>query len=53
MLKNGHNNKRFVKICYFGLVVIHKFAKQSHTDDRGNIKYRVIDGRKYDTKADI
>jgi serine/threonine protein kinase len=55
-LKNGHNNNRFVKICDFGLIAIHKLAKQSHTEDRGNIKYaapQVIDGRKYDTKADI
>jgi serine/threonine protein kinase len=53
--KNGENN-RFIKICDFGLIAIHKFAQQSHTQDRGHIKYaapEVLDGRKYDLKADI
>jgi serine/threonine protein kinase len=52
---NGENN-RFIKICDFGLIAIHKFAQQSHTEDRGQIRYaapEVLDGRKYDFKADI
>jgi serine/threonine protein kinase len=52
---NGENN-RFIKICDFGLIAIHKFAQQSHTQDRGHIRYaapEVLNGRKYDTKADI
>jgi tRNA A-37 threonylcarbamoyl transferase component Bud32 len=52
---NGENN-RFIKICDFGLIAIHKFAQQSHTKGRGHIKYaapEVLNGRKYDTKADI
>jgi hypothetical protein len=52
---NGQNN-RFIKICDFGLIAIHKFTQQSHTEDRGHISYaapEVLIGRKYDTKADI
>jgi hypothetical protein len=52
---NGENN-RFIKICDFGLIAIHKFAQQSHSQDRGHIRYaapEVLDGRKYDFKADI
>ncbi len=52
---NGENN-RFIKICDFGLIAIHKFAQQSHTKDRGHIRYaapEVLDSRKYDFKADI
>jgi hypothetical protein len=52
---NGQNN-RLIKICDFGLIAIHKFAQQSHTQDRGHISYaapEVLIGRKYDTKADI
>jgi hypothetical protein len=52
---NGENN-RFIKICDFGLIAIHKFTQQSHTQDRGHISYaapEVLDGTKYDFKADI
>ncbi len=52
---NGKNN-RFIKICDFGLIAIHKFAQQSHTKDRGHVRYaapEVLNGRKYDFKADI
>ena len=52
---NGENN-RFIKICDFGLIAIHKFAQQSHTKYRGHISYaapEVLDGTKYDFKADI
>jgi alpha-tubulin suppressor-like RCC1 family protein/tRNA A-37 threonylcarbamoyl transferase component Bud32 len=56
MIKMNRKNNRFIKICDFGLIAIHKFAQQSHTQDRGNISYaapEVLIGRKYDTKADI
>ncbi len=56
MLKNDSGLKSFVKICDFRLIAIHKFAGQSHTIDRGNVKYaapEVLDSKKYDTKADI
>jgi alpha-tubulin suppressor-like RCC1 family protein len=56
MIKMNEENNRFIKICDFGLIAIHKFAQQSHTQDRGQIRYaapEVLKGRKYDTKADI
>jgi serine/threonine protein kinase len=56
MIKMNGENNRFIKICDFGLIAIHKFAQQSHTQDRGHVRYaapEVLDGRKYDTKADI
>ncbi len=49
-------NGRFVKLCDFGLAVIHEFEGQSHSSRTGSLKYmapEVIYGRKYDTKADI
>jgi serine/threonine protein kinase len=52
---NGENN-RFIRICDFGLIAIHEFAQQSHTQDIGHVRYQapeVHKGRKYDTKADI
>jgi hypothetical protein len=52
---NGEKN-RFIKICDFGLIAIHKFAQQSHSQDRGHIRYaapEVLDSRNYDFKADI
>jgi serine/threonine protein kinase len=56
MIKMNSENKRFIKICDLGLIAIHKFAQQSHTQDRGHIRYavpEVLNGRQYDTKADI
>jgi serine/threonine protein kinase len=56
MIKMNGQNNRFIKICDFGLISIHKFAQQSHTKDRGHIRYaapEVFNGRNYDTKADI
>jgi serine/threonine protein kinase len=57
LLKIENNiNNRFVKIADFGLLAIHKYAEQSHTQDRGTPKYmapEVIKGKKYDIKADI
>jgi serine/threonine protein kinase len=56
LLKRDAKNKRFVKIADFGLIAIHEFAKQSHTEDKGTPHYMALEvsnGRKYDTKADI
>jgi serine/threonine protein kinase len=38
LITNGIKN-RFVKIAGFGLAVIHEYTKQSHTSDRGTLKY--------------
>jgi alpha-tubulin suppressor-like RCC1 family protein len=49
-------NARFVKLCDFGLAVIHEFEDQSHSSKTGSLKYmapEVFEGRKYDMKADI
>ncbi len=46
----------YVKIADFGLLAIHQFVKESHTGDKGTVKYmapEVIHGTKYDTKADV
>jgi len=68
LLKIDPKFKRIVKIGDFGLVALHKnfhplensiqneIVEQSHTTDIGTIKYaasEVLDGTKYDTKADI
>jgi serine/threonine protein kinase len=56
MLKIPKNFDGFIKIVDFGLMALHEYAEQSHTQDRGNIRYaapEVLDGKKYDTKADI
>ncbi len=56
MLKIDGENENFITICDFGLIAIHKFAQQSHTQDRGYNRYadpEVANGRKYNTKADI
>jgi RCC1 and BTB domain-containing protein len=56
MIKMNEQNNRFIKMCDFGLIAIHSFAQQSHTRDRGRVRYaapEVLNGRKYDTKADI
>lgn len=45
-----------MKIADFGLVTIHKFAKQLHEPDVWQVKYmapEVENGDKYDTKTDI
>ncbi len=55
LITEGLNN-RFVKICDFGLAVIHEHSKQSHTSDRGTVEYmapQVVYGREYNTKAHI
>jgi len=54
-IKNSRKNRSFVKIGDFGLIAIHNFSQQSHTRDRGTLKYmapEVVSGV-YDTKADI
>jgi serine/threonine protein kinase len=56
LLKKVKNSKRFIKIADFGLVAIHEFAQQSHTIDKGTLKYmapKVMNNSKYDTKSDI
>jgi hypothetical protein len=56
LLKNDKSSGRFVKLTDFGLMVIHKYSKQSHFFDKGTPKYmapEVINNRKYNTKADI
>jgi serine/threonine protein kinase len=49
-------NGRFVKIADFGLSTFHKEIDESHTSQTGTENYiapEVINGRKYDKKADI
>jgi len=56
MLKIPENFENFIKVVDFGLIAIHEFADQTHSSDKGNIEYiapEVLNGRKYDTKADI
>lgn len=48
--------KVFVKIGDFGLITMHAFAEQTHSEDKGDIEYmapEVYDGDEYNTKADI
>jgi serine/threonine protein kinase len=54
ILFNREDN-RLIKIADFGLVAIHEFAQQSHTINKGTIKYmaQVMKSSKYDTKSDI
>ena len=45
-----------VKIADLGLATVHKYANQSHSQDRGHYKYiapEVENGGQYDTRADI
>ncbi len=49
-------NGRFVKLCDFGLATFHESAEQTHTEVLGTERYvapEVLNGRNYDTKADI
>jgi hypothetical protein len=48
-------NGRFVKLCDFGLAVIHKFEDQSHSSRTGSFKYMApeVFKRHYDMKADV
>jgi len=53
LITDGMNGK-FVKLADFGLAVVHD--KQTHTQGSGTNKYialEVLNGKKYDTKADI
>jgi serine/threonine protein kinase len=52
----GGNNGRFVKIADFGLSTFHNESDESHTSRLGTENYiapEVLDGRKYNTKADM
>jgi hypothetical protein len=45
-----------VKIADFKYMAVHNFSEQSHSLDKGTLKYtapEVINNKKYDTKADI
>jgi hypothetical protein len=55
LLKRDFNSNRFIKIADFGLIALHEFALQSHSTDKGTIKYMApeVMSSKYDTKADI
>jgi serine/threonine-protein kinase len=55
LITNGING-RFIKIADFGLSTIHEFSQKTHTQYLGTFRLitpEVINGRKYDTKADI
>jgi serine/threonine protein kinase len=54
LVSNGANG-RYIKIADFGAAISH-LEGQSHTQLRGTLKFmapEVLNGRKYDTKADI
>jgi hypothetical protein len=56
LLKKLYQKEFCVKIADFGLLAIHKYSGQSHTADRGTIKYMAPEAEstgEYDTKADI
>ncbi len=56
LLKKEENEKVSVKIADFGLSVLHEFSEQSHTKDKGTLRYmapEVLSNKNYDTKADI
>ncbi len=57
ILLKKHSKKGFcVKIADFGHIAIHHSPGQSHTNDKGTVKFiapEVRSGRKYDTKANI
>jgi alpha-tubulin suppressor-like RCC1 family protein len=55
MLKWNRHNKRFIKICDFGLIAVHTFTKQLHSSTQGQTKYMApeVDSKIYDIKADI
>jgi serine/threonine protein kinase len=56
ILITDERNGRFVKLADFGLSTIHEFSYQSHTQSLGTVKFiapEVLEGRNYDTKADI
>jgi len=55
LLTSGING-RFVKIADFGLSTYHEKSDQTHTSKLGTENYtapEVLDGRKYDTRADL
>ena len=55
LLTDGKNG-RFVKICDFGIAIIHESTLKPHTEYMGTIRYmapEVRRGVKYDMRADI
>jgi hypothetical protein len=56
LLKKCDQRGFCVKIADFGLIAIHKYSGQSHTADKGTLKYMAPEAEstgEYDTKADI
>jgi hypothetical protein len=55
LLKKDEAKGLCAKIADFGLIAIHKCFGQSHTSDRGTLKYMAPEAeyKEYDTKADI
>jgi translation initiation factor 2 beta subunit (eIF-2beta)/eIF-5 len=56
LLKKSDSKGICVKIADFGLINIHEISKQSHTSDKGTVKYmapEVMMRRKYNIKADV
>jgi alpha-tubulin suppressor-like RCC1 family protein len=56
LMRKQENGEISVKIADFGLLVLHEFTDQTHTQDKGTPKYiapEVTSSSKYDTKADI
>ncbi len=56
ILINDGMNERLIKLCDFGLAVIHEFEDQSHSSRTGSPKCmspEVFEGRHYDAKANI
>jgi serine/threonine protein kinase len=56
LLKKSDQKGFCVKIADFGLIAVHNFSEQSHTLDKGTLKYMAPEvgrNKKYDTKADV
>jgi hypothetical protein len=53
--KVDQDSKSMIRIVDFGLISMHEYAEETHTQDVGNIKYMApeVDNNLYNTKADI
>jgi serine/threonine protein kinase len=53
--KVDQDSKSMIRIVDFGLISMHEYAEETHTQDVGNIKYMApeVDNNQYNTKADI